>query len=82
MKEQARRETDLIVQEAHAESRRIARAAANERERLEEETRRIRAQLRHALEAIEEWPAEPEAEKPAQQQVEEVTDSGIRGVAG
>jgi cell division initiation protein len=81
MKEQARRESDLIVQEAHAESRRIARAAANDRERLEEETRKIRAQLRHALEAIEEWPFEPEAEK-LQSRAEEPTDTGIRGVVG
>jgi cell division initiation protein len=81
MKEQARRESDLIVQEAHAESRRIARAAANDRERLEEETRKIRAQLRHALEAIEEWPSEPEAEK-LQPRAEEPTDTGIRGVVG
>jgi cell division initiation protein len=82
MKEQARRESDLIVQEAHAESRRIARAAANERERLEDETRKIRAQLRTALEAIEAWPSEPDSEKPAQTPVEEVTDAGIRRVAG
>jgi cell division initiation protein len=81
MKEQARRESDLIVQEAHAESRRIARASANERERLEEETRKIRAQLRHALEAIEEWPSEPEDEK-VQPRTEETTDTGIRGIVG
>jgi cell division initiation protein len=82
MKEQARRESDLIVQEAHAESRRIARAAANERERLEDETRKIRAQLRTALEAIEAWPSEPDSEKPVQTPVEEVTDAGMRRVAG
>jgi cell division initiation protein len=82
MKEQARRESDLIVQEAHAESRRIARAAANEHQRLEEETRKIRAQLRHALEAVEEWPSEPEAEKTPEPQVGETTESGIRQVAG
>jgi cell division initiation protein len=82
MKEQARRESDLIVQEAHAESRRIARAATTERERLEDETRRIRAQLRNALETLEEWPGEPESEAPAQPPVEEVTDAGIHSVAG
>jgi cell division initiation protein len=82
MKEQARRESDLIVQEAHAESRRIARAAATERQRLEDETRRIRAQLRSALEAVEEWPEESPAEETVPAQVEEVTDTGIRRVAG
>jgi cell division initiation protein len=82
MKEQARRESDLIVQEAHAESRRIARAAATDRERLEDETRKIRAQLRSALETLEDWPGEPESAAPSQPQVEEVTDAGIRSVAG
>jgi cell division initiation protein len=82
MKEQARRESDLIVQEAHAESRRIARAGASERQRLEDEVRKIRAQLRSALEAVEEWPAESSTETPSQPQVEEVTDGGIRKLAG
>jgi cell division initiation protein len=81
MKEQARRESDLIVQEAHAESRRIARAASAERQRLEDEARKIRAQLRTALEAVEEWPPETEPEQQAKP-VEEVTDAGIRKVAG
>jgi cell division initiation protein len=82
MKEQARRESDLIVQEAHAESRRIARAAASERQRLEDEIRKIRAQLRNALEAIEDWPGEPGAEQAPPTQPEEITDGGIRKVAG
>ena len=82
MKEQARRESDLIVQEAHAESRRVSRAAAAERQRLEDDTRKIRAQLRNALEAIEEWPAEGQTEQAPPPQVEEVTDGGIRQVAG
>jgi cell division initiation protein len=81
MKEQARRESDRIVQEAHAESRRIARAGATERERLEDETRRIRAQLRTALEALEEWPAEDRAEAQPQPAADDVTDAGIRSVA-
>ena len=82
MKEQARRESDLIVQEAHAEGRRLARAASTERERLEEETRKIRAQLRSALEALEEWPSEPASQTPPEPAVEDVTDAGIRSVAG
>ena len=53
MKEQARRESDLIVREAHAEGRRIAREAAAEKHRLEEEIRTIRALLRAALESLE-----------------------------
>jgi cell division initiation protein len=82
MKEQARRESDLIVQEAHAEGRRIARNAATERERLEEQTRKIRAQLRTALEALEEWPGEPSEDESQEPVVDEVTDAGIRSVAG
>jgi cell division initiation protein len=77
MKEQARRESDLIVQEAHAESRRVSRAAFTERERLDEEIRRIRAQLRSALEAVEEptETAETEPDQPA-------VDTGFRRLAG
>ena len=86
MKEQARRESDLIVQEAHAEGRRVAREALAEKRRLEQDLRKIRAQLRTALEALGDWPGESEVEdetravKPAK--VEEITDSGIRKVAG
>jgi cell division initiation protein len=82
MKEQARRESDLIVQEAHAESRRVARSAESERQRLEDEVRRIRAQLRMALEAVEDWPGEPGAEEQQPAAVGEITDGGIRKVAG
>ena len=84
MKEQARRESDLIVQEAHAEGRRVTRESAAEKRRLEEEMRKIRAQLRSALESLEQWPGESEQEvaKPVPAKVEEITDSGIRKVAG
>ncbi len=84
MKEQARRESDLIVQEAHAEGRRVTREAAAEKRRLEEEMRKIRAQLRSALESLEESPGEgePEVAKPVPAKVDEITDSGIRKVAG
>jgi cell division initiation protein len=54
MKEQARREADLILGEAHAEARSVQRQASAENERLASESRRIRAQLRAALEGIEE----------------------------
>lgn len=88
MKEQARRESDLIVQEAHAEGRRVAREAAAEKRRLEEDIRRIRAQLHAALEAMSDAPStapdaagvEPAPAKPAV--VEDVSDPGIRKVAG
>ena len=61
LKEQARREADLILGEAHAEARVVQRTARTENERLTIESRRLRAQLRSALEAIAEvedaWPA-------------------------
>ena len=90
MKEQARRESDLIVQEAHAESRRVAREAAAEKRRLEEDIVKIRAQLRAAFESLgEDWqPRETPAEEDAQTgvtrptPVDEITDGGIRKVAG
>jgi len=50
MKEQARREADVIVQEASAEGRRLLRDAIVEKEQLLTETRRIRTMLRAALE--------------------------------
>lgn len=89
MKEQARRESDLIVQEAHAESRRITREAAAEKRRLEEDTVKIRSQLRASLESLAEWPGE-ERDKAAPESdvsqtraaIGEVTESGIRKVVG
>ena len=72
MKEQARREADLILSEAHAEARAVQRQARSENERLVADSRRIRTQLHAALEGLEEvggtWPssagtsAKPEAE--------------------
>ncbi len=91
MKEQARRESDLIVQEAHADARRVARESVAEKRRLEEDIVRIRAQLRAAFDSLgEDWPGEePEAADEAAPTavtrptpVEEVTDGTIRKVAG
>lgn len=84
MKEQARRESDLIVQEAHAEGRRVTREAAAEKRRLEEESIRIREQLRTALGVLEGWPGASEEEAPSQEatRVDELSDSGIRRIAG
>jgi cell division initiation protein len=86
MKTQARRESDLIVQEAHAEGRRVAREALAEKRRLEEDVRRIRAQLRTALESLGGTPSEERdeaaaaEEQPAEPQ--EPTEGGIRKVVG
>jgi cell division initiation protein len=89
MKEQARRESDLIVQEAHAEGRRVTREMAAEKQRLEEDVRKIRALLRTALESLQEDSGKPQAEAAAEAppaettgSVDEVLETGIRRVAG
>jgi cell division initiation protein len=89
MKEQARRESDLIVQEAHAESRRVTREAAAEKRRLQEDIVKIRAQLRAAIESLDEdrprakpGTAEDETSVTRPAAVGEVTEGGIRKVAG
>jgi cell division initiation protein len=85
-KEQARRESDLIVQEAHAEGRRATREATAEKRRLEEDTRKIRALLRTALEALDGQPADAERKAEAQETepatVAEAVEFGIRKVVG
>jgi len=53
LKEQARREADLILGEAHAEARKIHPEASAENERLITESRKLRAQLRAALETLD-----------------------------
>jgi len=92
MKEQARRESDLIVQEAHAEARRVTRDMAAEKRRLEEDMVKIRTQLRAALDMLTDWPdenekatekeTEPETPAASPDLVDELTDSGIRKIAG
>ncbi|HEY8103928.1 MAG TPA: DivIVA domain-containing protein [Gaiellaceae bacterium] len=54
MREQARKEAETIVGEAHAEARAIARRASAEKERLETELRRIRSLLHSALDSLDE----------------------------
>jgi hypothetical protein len=54
MKEQARKQADLIVSEAHAEARSVTRRAAVENERLKIESVRVRERLRLALASIDE----------------------------
>ena len=53
LKAQAKRESQLVVEEAHAEAREVTRAAAAERERLLADARKIRALLEAALDAVE-----------------------------
>jgi cell division initiation protein len=53
MRDQARREADLILGEAHAEARAVQRRAIAENERLGRESRRLRAQLTDALAALD-----------------------------
>jgi cell division initiation protein len=53
LREQARKEGELIVGEAETEARGIVRDARRERERLVAESNRIRAVLRAALETLD-----------------------------
>jgi cell division initiation protein len=53
LKAQAKREADLVLEEAHAEAREATRAAVAKRERLLAEARKIRALLEAALDAVE-----------------------------
>ena len=54
LKEQARREADLILSEAHAEARAVQRRVLAENERLVGETRRLKERLRAVLAVVEE----------------------------
>ena len=54
IREQAKREGELIVAEAHAEARSVTRRAHGEHERLQAEARRVESLLRGALGMIEE----------------------------
>ena len=65
-RDQARREAELILTQAHAEAREIQRRAIAENERLAHESRRLRSQLQEALSAFE-------ADEPAETQEEQAT---------
>jgi cell division initiation protein len=54
LKEQARREADLILTEAHGEARAVQRRALAENERLTLESHQIRKRLQAALAAVDE----------------------------
>ena len=62
LKDQARREAELVLSEAHAEARSIMRRAVGEREGLLAESRRIRALLHAALATIDDEDEEAENE--------------------
>jgi cell division initiation protein len=63
MRDQARREADLILGEAHAEARAVQRRSIAENERLSGESRRLRAQLVDALAVLDEDEPAGEAEQ-------------------
>ena len=67
LKEQARKQADTVVSEAHAEARSIVREAAARRERLLVESRRLQTMLRSALASLEDGGEEalPKAEAEA-----------------
>ncbi len=66
LKEQARKEADLIVEEARTEARSITRRARSDHDRLLAEVRRMRSLLQSALALVdEEAPAEAPEEKAA-----------------
>jgi cell division initiation protein len=54
LKEQARREADVVLSEAHAEARAVKRRALTENERLVLETRLLKERLRSVLSVVEE----------------------------
>jgi cell division initiation protein len=63
-RDQARREAGLILGEAHAEARQIQRRAVAENERLQQESRRLRIQLREALSALDDSEAAEQDDEP------------------
>jgi cell division initiation protein len=78
MRDQARRESALILSEAHAEARSIQRHAIAEHERLGRESRRMRAQLEEALSAFGDGPAVPEKQtQPDSDEAEERSWHGV-----
>jgi cell division initiation protein len=52
MRDQARREAELILNQAHAEAREVQRRALADNERLEHASRKLRAQLQEALSGL------------------------------
>jgi cell division initiation protein len=75
-RDQARREAELILTQAHAEAREIQRRAIAENERLASESRRLRSQLQEALAALGDPGETGEVEEPAStgEQAEDSTE--------
>src|SRR5918997_267132 len=65
LKEQARKEAELIVQEARTEARAITRNARGDHDRLLTEVRRMRSILHSALALVDDAPPEEEREAEA-----------------
>jgi cell division initiation protein len=83
-KAQARRESDLIVQEAHAESRRATRETTARKRQLEDQLVEIKARLRSALETLDPPVSTPDEHETESQtpSLGEALDSGVRKVVG
>jgi cell division initiation protein len=64
LKEQARKEADLIIQEARTEARAITRNARGDHDRLLTEVRRMRSLLRSALALVDEAPPAEATQEP------------------
>jgi len=81
-RDQARREAELILGQAHAEAREIQRRALAENERLEHESHRLRAQLQGALSALgePEQASVPEPEATVDDSTEETEERSWYGV--
>jgi len=80
-RDQARREAELILGQAHAEAREIQRRALAENERLQQDSRRLRVQLQEALSAFGE-PEEPAAAKPPATDDEDTDETDERSWYG
>ena len=65
LREQARREADVVLAEARAEARQITQQAQSEHDHLRAEASRIRALLRSALEVSDEQNGDDEAAEAA-----------------
>ena len=65
LREQARREADVVLAEARAEARQITQQAHSEHDHLRAEASRIRALLRSALEVSDEQNGDDEAAEAA-----------------
>jgi cell division initiation protein len=70
LRDQAKREADSIVTEAHSAARTITRDARADRERLTLEARRLRVLLHAALDALDEAEEEGEDDSIADQEPE------------